>query len=488
MKKFLKKPRYSILVTQLAAYLLIILVITVVFSVFFFSTARRHLEQEVGRKLQDIAAIAARNTPSERLELIEPGGEKTRMVLRLKEKLSEIKAATGVDNIAVFLPNRRVLLDLRPGYRIGAAFNGGRFSNRYLERLRKGVAVHTGSYRRNEERFFISAYAPVSDNKGRLFAVVAVDAGTREVAVIERLRSRLYWVAFAGVLLAVILATVLASRLTRPIRGMAQAAERIGSGDYEVRVPLSSISEIGVLGRSLNEMVHQVERRDANLKEMSAGVAHEIRNPLNSIKLLITLLGEELSDGSGDNHSGTIQTLHYEIGKLDRFLTEFLTYSRPLTLARDTVDAATLAQKTVQMAAAEAGTKGIEIVIERCSEPQLIHVDQNRLEQSLLNILLNAIHASVAGSSVVLELNPSEDGKWVEISVSDRGPGIDASTEERLFEPFFTTKTTGTGLGLSNARNIVESHGGNILFQNIASGGARFTIRLPRGDKNAKEL
>jgi len=488
MKRLLKTPSFSILITQVGAYLLIILIIITVFSASFFSTARLHLEQEVGRKLQDIAAIAAKNTPFERLELITPGAEQTRMVLRLKEKLGEIRAATGVENILVFTTERKVLLDLNPEYRIGNAYNTTQFSTVYLEKLKKGGTVHTGSYRHKKERFFISAYAPVLDNAGQLFAVVAVDAGTREVAVIEKLRSRLYWIAGVGVVLAVILAVVLASRLTRPIRGMAQAAEHIGKGDYDVRVPPSSISEIGVLGRSLNEMIYQVQRRDAKLKEMSASVAHEIRNPLNSIKLLITLLGEELSDSSDENHADTIETLHYEIGKLDRFLTEFLTYSRTLTLQRDTVDAVVLAEKTLQMAAAEADTKGIELVMKRCTQPQLIHVDQNRLEQSLLNLLLNAVQASDTGGTVLLEIEPSGDGMWTEFSVTDSGPGIDPSQEERLFEPFFTTKTTGTGLGLSNTRNIVKSHGGDIFFQNVATGGARFTIRLPGHAPDEKEL
>jgi signal transduction histidine kinase len=317
------------------------------------------------------------------------------------------------------------------------------------------------------------------DEENRLFAVVGVDAGTREVEVIEQMRTRLYAIAALGVALAFILSLILARTLTKPISSMAETAERIGQGDYEARVPLPSTAELRILADSINSMAQQVKRRDSELKELAASVAHEIRNPLNSIKLLIALLGEQLQEQQGSRHPKTLDTLHYEIGKLNRFLTEFLTYSRPITLVRDEVAPSDLAQAAVDMVRAEAEEGNIEIIVTPGAALPTLLVDRDRLEQSLLNVLLNAVHSCTAGGRVELRVERSRDGQGVEFIVEDTGPGIPAEVMDRLFEPFFTTRDTGTGLGLSNAEKIVKGHGGIVFAENRVSGGARFIIRLP---------
>jgi signal transduction histidine kinase len=488
MRKNPKKTGRSIFATQTLSYLLIILVITVTFSLFFFSTAKEHLEQEVGRKLQDIASIAARNAPFERLDLIKLGDDQTRMVLRLKETFGEIREATGVENIIIFRLDRSSLLDLQPDTPIGTVYTLPHLDHSLMAQLKGGVSVSTGSYRTRTAKLFVSAYAPVMDAENRLFAVVGVDAGTREVEVIEQMRTRLYAIAGLGVALAFMLSLILARTLTKPISSMAETAERIGQGDYGARVPLPSTAELRLLADSINSMAHQVQRRDAKLKELSASVAHEIRNPLNSIKLLIALLGEQLQEQQGSAHPKTLDTLHYEIGKLNRFLTEFLTYSRSVTLVRDEVAPSDLAQAAVDMARAEAEERGIEIIVTVGTALPNLLVDRDRLEQSLLNILLNAVHACSAGGRVELRVERSGEGQGVEFIVEDTGPGIPGEVMDRLFEPFFTTKDTGTGLGLSNAEKIVKSHGGVILVENMASGGARFILRLPAGKAGSKGM
>jgi signal transduction histidine kinase len=479
MKLNPKKTGRSILATQTASYLLIILVITVTFSLLFFSTAKKHLELEVGRKIQDIASIAARNAPFERLELIKVGDDQTRMVLRLKERFGEIRKATGVENIIIFRPDRSSLLDLQPDKPIGTVYTLAHFDDSLVAQLRGGVSVSTGSYRTGGEKLLVSAYAPVMDREDRLFAVVGVDAGTREVEVIEQMRTRLYGIAGLGVALAFLLSLVLARTLTKPISSMAETAERIGQGDYEVRVPLPSTAELRTLADSINSMAQQVKRRDAELKELAASVAHEIRNPLNSIKLLVALLGEQLEGQRGSAQPKTLDTLHCEIGKLNRFLTEFLTYSRPITLVRDEVAPSDLAQAAADMVRAEAEQRNIEIIMTAGTAFPILRVDRDRLEQSLLNLLLNAVHSCLEGGRVELRVELSRDGQGVEFIVEDTGPGIPGEVMDRLFEPFFTTRDTGTGLGLSNAQKIVRSHGGIVLAENRVGGGARFIIRLP---------
>ncbi|MEW6443522.1 MAG: ATP-binding protein [bacterium] len=488
MKRPPDKRGRSIFAAQMSSYVLIIVAITVTFSLLFFSTAKSHLEQEVGRKLQDIARIAARNAPFERLDLIRVGDDSTRMVLRLKEKLGQIREATGVENILVLRADRSSLLDLQPDRPIGTIYTLPRLDDALLARLRGGLSVSTESYRTRSGRLLVSAYAPVMDAQDRLFAVVGVDAGSREVEVIERMRARLYAVAGLGVAVAFMLALALARTWTRPISGMAETAQRIGQGDYEARVPLPSTAELRVLADAINSMARQVERRDAKLKELSASVAHEIRNPLNSIKLLISLLEEELEEQQQRvAQPKALATLHHEIAKLNRFLTEFLTYSRPVTLVRDEVAPADLARAAADVARAEGAERGVDIIVRAEAPLPCLLVDRDRLEQSLLNVVLNAVQACPAGGRVELRVGPCAGGQDVEFVVEDTGPGIPQEIMDRLFEPFFTTKDTGTGLGLSNAEKIVKSHGGTLCAENRPPGGARFVIRLPAGGRGSKE-
>ena len=474
----------SIFTIQLISYLLVILLISATFGIFFFSTAKRHLEDEVGGKLQDIAKIASANVPYERLELIKTGDDETRMVLRLKEKFNEIQEATGVKDVFLFLPDRTSLLDLHPQIPIGTRYVLSHFDDAFMNHLARGESVHTGSYRTPAGNLFISAYAPVRNPGGALFAVVGVNAGTREIEVIERMRVRIYLIAGFGVVLAFILALLLTRRLTNPIRGMAAAAERIGSGDYSARIVIPSTAELGVLASSINTMAEQIQERDLKLKEMAASVAHEIRNPLNSIKLLISLLDEELREQHFQAHQATVETLHYEIGKLNRFLSEFLTFSRPLVLTRSAADPAELAAGVVEMAAADAREHQVRVSLHPETGLPVILIDRPRVEQSLLNLLLNAIQASGRNGRVELKIMKSKKDQGVDFRVEDSGPGIPPEIRGKLFQPFFTTKENGTGLGLSNAEKIVAGHGGGITAENIPGRGACFSMHFPPGQED----
>ncbi len=469
----------SIFAKQLSFYLLFIVLIFGIISFLFFSVARTNLESEVGRKLQYVARISARNTPFARLELIRPGDEQSRMVLRLKEKLGEIQEATGVENIYVFRADGNALLDLVGDTRIGAPFVLANFTDELLQELRSDRSVNTRGYIGADEAIHISAYAPVHDPEGQLFAIVGIDAGAAELVLIEAMRLRLYWIAGIGMAVATLLALFFARSITSPVRQIAQTAEALGRGDYSARAAVNSGDEVGVLAESINRMAERVRQRDAALVEMAAGVAHEIRNPLNSIKLLISLLEEELREQGASVQPSTLKTLDYEIGKLNRFIEEFLTYARPTTSLRDNVSLREIVSSVLEMAALAAAERNVSIEERYQGESLYLNADRLRLEQTLLNIALNAIQACADGGKVTILADGSCADGGVDFVVEDSGPGLDPVALPQLFEPFFTTKSDGTGLGLANARKIVEEHGGQLRAENRAEGGARFVLHLP---------
>ena len=468
----------SIFAKQLTFFLLFILLISGVTSILFFTTARQHLEEEIGQKLQYIARIAAHNTPFDRLELIQVGADQSRMVLRLKEKLGQIQQATGVRSIFAFRPDRVSLLDLAPDVAIGTTYPLGHFTPRHLQQLKLGNSIHTAGYLSTGGETVISAFAPIFDEHGQFFAIIGVDAGAAELDIIEHLRNRQYWLTFACVGGAVLLALFLARSITSPIRQIAQTADQLGRGQYEARAQVLSQDEVGILAEAINRMAEQVRNRDAALKEMAASVAHEIRNPLNSIKLLIALLDEELGADKQPAQISVMETLHYEIGKLNNFIEEYLTFARPITLIRDQVEPASLVASVHDLAAAQAQEGRVHLDTRIAAGLAPVSVDRMRLEQTLLNLVLNAVQACQGGGRVVLSTSPGSEG-GIDFAVEDTGSGIDDDAWPQLFEPFFTTKAEGTGLGLANARKIVEEHQGRIDVENRPEGGARFVVHLP---------
>ena len=470
----------SLFVKQLASYLLMILLISGIISFMFFSTARKHFEAEIGARLQDIVQIIARNTPFQRLNLIRVGDDDARMVLRLKQKVSEIGEATGVKKIYVFNMQMGSLLDLSPKTPIGSVYDLPQFLPSFINPLKSGQAVHTIGYIKDQDSFFISAYAPILDASGKLFAVVGVDAGTEQLQIIEQMRTRLYGITVGIIGFAFILALYFTRSITSPIQHIAHVAEQFGNGDYEARVAVNSPDELGLLSTSINRMAEQVRQRDVALKEMSATVAHEIRNPLNSIKLLLSLLEEEQQGKARPTETATIETLHYEVGKLNRFISEFLTYARPITLARDVVSPDHLISGAIEMATANAREHDVQVVHKANEALPDISADRLRMEQVLLNLIINAIQACPPGGQVTVWTELSDAGEGIDFCVDDTGPGIDANAFPHLFDPFFTTKEDGTGLGLVNSAKIVAEHQGEIKPENLPGGGARFTLHLPK--------
>jgi signal transduction histidine kinase len=470
----------SILVRQLGFYLVFILLVIGVAGQLFFATARSHLENEIGGKLESVARIAARDAPLVQLRLIRVGADRSRMVLRLKQDLEKIREATGLLNLRVFRPDLTSLLDLDSSVTIGSQYRLPELGVDGIDRLRREHSIHTLGYLSPDGTNQMSAYAGLTDSTGVLSAIVGVVAGAAELDILERMRTRLLWIATGCAGLAGIAALLFARSITRPVRHIADVAERLGAGDYTARADVRTRDEVEVLATAVNLMAEQVRQRDAALKEMAASVAHEVRNPLNSIKLLLALLAEDIASGRGGTQQETLQTLEYEISKLTRFTAEFLTWSRPASAVREPIDPAALVRGVVDLAGGEARERGVELCVEEPPAMPSIEGDRQRLEQALLNLVINAIQASGTGGQVTVRVISTSTG-MVAVVVDDSGPGVAAEHRGRLFEPFFTTRTDGTGLGLANADKIAREHGGQIRLDEDSGQGARFVLELPVG-------
>jgi two-component system sensor histidine kinase PilS (NtrC family) len=223
--------------------------------------------------------------------------------------------------------------------------------------------------------------------------------------------------------------------------------------------------------------------RLAALGEISARMAHEIRNPLAAMCGSVQLLSEHGTIDDSDRRLLTI--VQREADRLNSLITDFLAYARPASPHKERIELRPLCEDMLVLLASDSRFSGVSLV-DLVPGHMIVRADVNQLQQVLLNLLHNAVEAMPDGGRIELEAHFQLSGAdgfkkapAAVITVTDSGTGIDAETAAHLFEPFWTTKPDGSGLGLATTYRIIEAHGGTILAESPPEGGCRFTIMLP---------
>jgi signal transduction histidine kinase len=219
----------------------------------------------------------------------------------------------------------------------------------------------------------------------------------------------------------------------------------------------------------------------AAVGQLAAGMAHELRNPLMAMKVLVQSAAAPGRPAALEGYDLTV--LEEEITRLEHLTSTFLDFARPPRLEKRLVDARLLVDQTVSLVSGRAGSQQVQIRCNRPARPVPVYADIGQFRQILLNLLLNALDAVPGGGTIWVRLRSRcaapGGARWFTLRVADTGPGLPAELGEQIFEPFVSTKPTGMGLGLSVLRRIVEAHGGQIATANRRAGGAAFTVRLP---------
>jgi two-component system sensor histidine kinase HydH len=237
-----------------------------------------------------------------------------------------------------------------------------------------------------------------------------------------------------------------------------------------------------ILFRDLTEVQNlkrEIERsqRLASLGRLAAGVAHEIRNPLSSIKGFATYFRERYKEIPEDQRTAEIMV--QEVDRLNRVISQLLDFARPLTINKRSTPLQGLIQHSLKMMEGQAREKNIKISTGLLPEIKEISIDPDKINQVLLNLYLNAIDAMEEGGALSVDVLWDEDSQRTMIRVSDNGVGISKSDLIHIFDPYFTTKQSGTGLGLAIVHKIVESHRGEVRVESEPGKGTTVTISLP---------
>ncbi len=262
--------------------------------------------------------------------------------------------------------------------------------------------------------------------------------------------------------------------------------ERVGRVDVRESGDLPRLEEQvnRVVGRIRGVMLELDEARKqavtserlAALGEMAAGVAHELRNPLTSVKLLIQSSVQRPQRALTDKQHEVVLE---EIARMETTIERMLDFARPPRINRRRHDVRDIIARTVSIMEDRARHAKVEIASNFSPDPVHVNVDAEQLHQVFANLLQNAVEAMPAGGNVRVSIEPRTTEQTCRITFADSGNGISAEVMKRIFEPFVTDKARGTGLGLAVSHRIVTEHDGLLLAKNDAAGGAIFTVELP---------
>lgn len=289
----------------------------------------------------------------------------------------------------------------------------------------------------------------------------------------------------------VCIAYILGSRLLENITRFESYARRIASGDFTPITPTRRYrDEFTDLALSINEMLLELESHESALIQshkiraigtLTAGIAHELNNPLNNITLTTHVLLEDYSTLDDEERQEMIGDTINEVDRAKGIVSNLLEFARESSSQMEPLDLLRVVKSTVSLASNEIKLSGIQIDVRATENLPRIHGDRQQLKQVFLNLILNAISASSKGGKIQILVLPADEPNEIAVKIIDFGTGIPPNILDRIFDPFFTTKDTGkgTGLGLSVSQGIIAKHRGRIRVDSRPNKGSTFTVILP---------
>ncbi len=297
----------------------------------------------------------------------------------------------------------------------------------------------------------------------------------------------LVYTALSGLVFMIIVSWFLSRSITTPLERLVKVANRLGSGDLMAKAPQKGPPEVRELARALNEMSRKLNEyqqrlieteRLATAAQLAASVAHEIKNPLTSLRLAAELLCTLLKDQP--DLAKRAEVILREATRLENTVQNMLKRTRKLDLSLKEVDINKLAQEVVESASYQLKARKQNVSLQLAKKPLRAYIDPEKMKQVLWNLINNASDVTPQNGMIKV-ITEEVDKEYVAIIIEDSGTGIPEEQMKKIFKPFYTTKPGGTGLGLAISRQIVLLHRGELILENKEEGrGARAKVIIPR--------
>ena len=295
-----------------------------------------------------------------------------------------------------------------------------------------------------------------------------------------------FWAILASALL---ISHFISQKIVRSLRQIERMTRSISEGNFAQVTDVRPRDELGSVIDAVNHMSEELAHREeqiiqskklASLGILTAGVAHEITNPLNNISMIAQTYEELYGQLDEEQRVSFMQKVDAETERIRKIVKNLLDFSKPKDAQPKEADLNAVIQKTLTLVQNMIDVQNIETIIklERGLPP--VFIDEDQVQQVLVNLISNAVQAMSAGGKLVIATRPGKDGSSVEVTVKDTGKGIEPGYLPHIFDPFFSTKGEGgTGLGLSVSYGIIKSHQGDIRVESKPGVGTTFTVELP---------
>ncbi|HJP30420.1 MAG TPA: ATP-binding protein [Candidatus Latescibacteria bacterium] len=445
-----------------------------------YRQALASLEEQLAAHLMAETELVATALERGYVTRLQPGMDHTKLKKILRQQLLETRSALRARRIYVFDRNGRSLIDTEEGTRIGREVHLLSFHRRQVEAVWRGEPGHTERFTDDESGdHYMTGYAPIyNDTRGAIIAGVGVDMGAGYMDAIVGFKRSIYLLAGIGTLLTLFVGIGVARHITRPVKRLVTAAREIGRGNLEREIRVEATDEIGYLGETMEEMRSKLLARDAELRQMLAGVAHEIRNPLSGIEIYAGLIADELADG--DPRKAHIQKVSAEVRTLNLVISEFLDFARPSSPQPVDVPLSRVVEDAVFVLSPEMEAAGVVFHGEVPPDVR-VYADSEQVKRAVVNLMKNGVQAmgEQGGTLTVRARHQGGAGDRVAIEVEDTGPGVPEEMRRRLFEPFFTTREKGSGLGLAIVQKTAERNAGQVEVDSVPGQGTTFRLVLP---------
>ena len=439
--------------------------------------SRVALEEELGDQLKRINRIMATTLDQELVSMldVEPGLVSVRQ--QLETSLSQL-AVPGIEGLTLYKQDGTILAQDRHLKQNIAELSPA--LPMLLSLRNDAQPVVSEIYKLDKNKYVKASAIPIRTNQGSQ-VILVVWVGANYMAVINQMAGSLLWIMLASFIIAIAMTLVFSRSLIKPVRALSGYARAIQTNINSEAVELHRSDEFGDLNQSLIDMHRDIQKQEESARQLLAGIAHEIKNPLGGMEIYSGLLSEELSqlppDEKFEEYKSYLEKITEELHHLKRIVQEYLDYARPLKSAIETLSIGEVYSDITKILQPELSAQNQSIQLEGDAN---IQADKSKLHRVFLNLIRNGLEASGENGQIIIQIH--ESSVSLEIDFIDTGTGIPEEDKERIFEPYFSTRDRGFGLGLSIVESIVGELGGTIVVQKSDVEGTVFRMNLPRKD------